>query len=288
MPSTTPKAIADGAFTYHEDERAEEPVGNEHTVNDAAWVEDRYLVKQKLFSLNEVYTLLNEAEEPQLFVRRRSRRVANLLALFGGLLTFVVVLVPLMFLVASLGLPQVEANVGLVLGGIVLSFIPAGAVLIWLTPYRHVSFCTDRAFTDMAMSVTQDNRAHPWIRWFTLHEGGEQGPVLARFRKNAMWDMIRRRWHIYGADGQLIGLAMEDSLMKAILRRVVKRVLPLLPIRTNFIITDDSGRRIVAEFNRKFTIRDHYVLHFHDSTQRLLDRRVALAGAVLLDTGERR
>jgi len=43
-----------------------------------------------------------------------------------------------------------------------------------------------------------------------------------------------------------------------------------------------------GEFNRKLTILDRYVLDMRADTTRSLDRRIALALGVMLDTGERR
>ena len=47
-------------------------------------------------------------------------------------------------------------------------------------------------------------------------------------------------------------------------------------------------QQILGEFNRKFTLLDRYVLDLTHDLQRTLDRRVALALGVMLDTGERR
>jgi hypothetical protein len=45
---------------------------------------------------------------------------------------------------------------------------------------------------------------------------------------------------------------------------------------------------VVGEFNRKFTLLDRYVLDLSRDEERALDRRVAVAMGVMLDTGERR
>ena len=45
---------------------------------------------------------------------------------------------------------------------------------------------------------------------------------------------------------------------------------------------------VIGEFKRKFTILDRYVLDMTSDPQRLMDRRIALALGVMLDTGERR
>ena len=45
---------------------------------------------------------------------------------------------------------------------------------------------------------------------------------------------------------------------------------------------------MIGEFNRKFTILDRYVLDMTADPAHELDRRIALALGVMLDTGERR
>ena len=68
----------------------------------------------------------------------------------------------------------------------------------------------------------------------------------------------------------------------ALVRRFLTRLVPLC-----FIFCLPSGQ-VVGEFNRKFTILDRYVLDLSADSGRALDRRVALAMGVMLDTGERR
>jgi hypothetical protein len=52
-----------------------------------------------------------------------------------------------------------------------------------------------------------------------------------------------------------------------------------------FVRPDGS---ILGEFNRKFTILDRYVVDLTDDPDRYLDRRIALALGIMLDTGEGR
>jgi len=73
------------------------------------------------------------------------------------------------------------------------------------------------------------------------------------------------------------------------LRRVLGSLFGLL--RTNFILLrldPGSAGVVFGEFNRKFTILDRYVLDLTSDPEHSLDRRVALALGVMLDTGEGR
>ena len=50
----------------------------------------------------------------------------------------------------------------------------------------------------------------------------------------------------------------------------------------------NANGALVGTFNRKFTLLDRYVLDLTGDPGRMLDRRIALALGVMLDTGERR
>jgi hypothetical protein len=78
----------------------------------------------------------------------------------------------------------------------------------------------------------------------------------------------------------------EDSLILSLLRRTGIPIFALM--RTNFVFLQGLGEEVVGEFNRKFTLLDRYVLDMSADTLRSIDRRIALAVGVMLDTGERR
>ena len=73
--------------------------------------------------------------------------------------------------------------------------------------------------------------------------------------------------------------------MLSLLRRVLGSLFGLL--RTNFVLIRPDGA-LLGEFNRKFTILDRYVLDLTGDPERYLDRQVALALGIMLDTGEGR
>ena len=78
---------------------------------------------------------------------------------------------------------------------------------------------------------------------------------------------------------------MEDSIVLSLLRRVLGPLFGVL--RTNFVIQRPRGD-VIGEFNRKFTLRDRYVLDMTADAEHTLDRRIAFALGVMLDSGERR
>ncbi|MCA9099328.1 MAG: hypothetical protein KDA36_13120, partial [Planctomycetaceae bacterium] len=171
-----------------------------------------------------------------------------------------------------------------VIGGIALSVF----VLIALMPRRHIHFYSDEQRGEELLKILQDNKVMLFTATYTVLT--PDGSLLGRFRKNYFYNLFRKRWYGFDAEGNPTLIAMEDSLILSLLRRLLGPMFGLL--RTNFIIRewDPNGPpgRILGEFNRKFTLLDRYVLDLSDDRTRTLDRRMALALGVLLDTGERR
>ncbi|MDH5639457.1 MAG: hypothetical protein OEZ04_13305, partial [Nitrospinota bacterium] len=89
-------------------------------------------------------------------------------------------------------------------------------------------------------------------------------------------------------NGAPLFTAIEDSGLKSILRRLLGPLFGLL--RTNFLFLKGDGafNECLGEFNRKLSLTDKYVLDLTADRKKEIDRRLAVAMAVMLDTGERR
>jgi hypothetical protein len=101
--------------------------------------------------------------------------------------------------------------------------------------------------------------------------------------------LLRTTWHLGGPDEQEIALARERSQVGAILRRVIDFVPDVggwIPIPYNFDFLIDG--RVVGSMNRKFQLRDRYVVDLSGDTDKKIDRRVALALAIALDALQNR
>ncbi len=186
---------------------------------------DKFLVNQKVLSLNSKYCVFNEDEKQLFYVDRPALKVK-----------------------------------------------------------AHVGIYTDDSKSKMVLNLVQDSALTIINSSFTLFD--ESGKPIAYFKRQGWKSMLRRTWKILDATGSEIAIAEEDSLIKAILRR-----LPLVEIigdllRTNFVITRNGN--VIGEFIRRFTLGDKYVLDLTQDRARTLDRRVAVALAILLDTAESR
>jgi hypothetical protein len=128
-----------------------------------------------------------------------------------------------------------------------------------------------------------------------LDFGGSRYDVLeGEQRIGLLWhklreSLIRTTWHVGGPDEQELAVARERSTAGAVARRVVDFVPYVggyVPIPYNFEILIDGEQ--VGGLDRKFKVRDEYLLDLSGDRERRLDRRLAIALAVGLDTLQNR
>ena len=121
---------------------------------------------------------------------------------------------------------------------------------------------------------------------YDVFEGEQRIGLLSnKFRES----LIRSTWHVGGADEQEIALARERSVPGAIARRLIDFVPYVggyIPIPYNFEIL--AGEEVIGSMDRKFKVRDEYVLDLSGDRDKKLDRRLAIALAVGLDTLQNR
>jgi uncharacterized protein YxjI len=118
----------------------------------------------------------------------------------------------------------------------------------------------------------------------TAADGSAIGVLEHSFRRS----LFRSTWKVTDADGGEVATAQERSLPMAIARRLVDFV-PYgewIPIPYNFDLVMDD--RVIGHLNRKFQLRDRYVLDLSGDHDRRLDRRLGIALAIGLDTLQNR
>jgi hypothetical protein len=110
------------------------------------------------------------------------------------------------------------------------------------------------------------------------------GALEHRFKAS----LIRSTWGVKNGADEEVALAHERSVPLAVARRVVDFVPygEYVPIPYNFDIL--MGERVIGRMDRKFQLRDRYVLDLAGDHERTLDRRLAIALAIGLDTLQNR
>jgi hypothetical protein len=231
--------------------------------------------------INERYNVSDDRGQPLLFVERPAhllRNVLGTLVAFAAAFLWVTLLISAAEAAGAGTLSNVISMIGLI------GFFPILVVVATkLGKKRHVSFYTSDDRKVRVLEVLQDQKLHFVNATFTVRDA--QGVVVALFRKNYLFNLFRRKWEVLSPGGTVEWVAREDSIILSLVRRVV----PFMGLlRTNFIFQRAGSDRVVGEFRRKLTILDRYVLDLTADGARALDRRVAVALGVMLDTGERR
>jgi len=149
-------------------------------------------------------------------------------------------------------------------------------------------FYADQARKTELFRVKARKRFDPAARYeVTDADGTPIGDLAKAFRRS----LARSTWRLYapGATEEL-AWATERSLFRSLLRRllslggfvpVVGELLGLIPIRYHFDFF--IGDRSAGGLERKFGIRDRYLLDLSRDQERRIDRRLAIALAVAMD-----
>jgi hypothetical protein len=235
----------------------------------AVFDRDIFLLREKHLAINTKYHVRAEDGSPLLYVERPALFWARVMAVI--LIFIVVSMAGRMFWTVAPGI-----NWGLV----------AVVVAYFVGPRRHVTFYPDENKTAPLLTATQDYIVQFPVTRFTLRD--LHGNILATYKKNRFTDFLRKRWWVYGSDGGLLLVAEEDSIILSLLRRLTGYIVDIAFFRTNFVLYAADRETVLGEFNRKMTIFDRYTLDMSEDAAGVVDRRVALALGVLLDTGEGR
>lgn len=248
---------------------------------DPVFDRDKFLIRQKI-AIDAKYAVTDEAGQPILFIVRPARLLRNLAALTAGVVVFFGAMFATIALTDALPRGPLADTLAVVL--ILAALLAAAAVAIALSAKRHTTIYRDQSRREPLLEVLQDKKFQPIVATYTVRTG--QGETLALLRKNYLYNVFRKRWYCLTPGQEMLCVAKEDSIILSMLRRLLGPLFGLL--RTNFIILRGTSDDVIGEFNRKVTILDRYVLDLSADRARTLDRRVALALGVMLDTGERR
>jgi uncharacterized protein YxjI len=248
---------------------------------DPIFGRDVFLLRQQALKINERYDVVDETGVPVLFVERPAHLLRNIGALLAGIAVGFVWLTLMTTLADAMGQGQLSNIVAMI--GFIGAFALGFTTGMYLSKKRHVSFYTGESRAARLLEVVQDKKVQFITATYTVRDA--DGLVLAQFKKNYLFNLIRRKWEVLSPDGKVEWVAREDSIILSLVRRFV----PFMGLlRTNFIFQPAGSEKVIGEFRRKMTLLDRYVLDLKADRTRAFDRRVAVALGVMLDTGERR
>jgi len=169
---------------------------------------------------------------------------------------------------------------------------PAGPPIAYVRQKKlaikeHIRFCADENETQELFHI----QAQTWLdtgsaRYDVVDaQDGKIGLLHHVFGKS----LLRTTWNVLNAADEEVAFAQERSQAMAILRRAIDFVPDiggLIPIPYNFDIL--AGGQVIGTMDRKFQLRDRYVLDLTGDPDKKLDRRLAIALAIGLDTLQNR
>jgi uncharacterized protein YxjI len=251
---------------------------------DPAFDRDVFLLRQKALAIKEKYAVSDEAGNQILYVERPAHFFRNFVALLAGLASAFLVFVGAGVASSALTNAGAQTAAGVVaIVGMLGAWVALFVVGLGLSKKRHITFYRGATAGEKLMDVLQMRKFEVFTTTFTVRDA--KGQTLAKLRKNMFTNILRKKWWMTSVTGRVILLAQEDSIILSLLRRLLGPFFGLL--RTNFVFLDEKGSH-VGEFQRKMTILDRYALDMRADANRNVDRRLALALGVVLDTGERR
>jgi uncharacterized protein YxjI len=168
---------------------------------------------------------------------------------------------------------------------------PAGAPVAYVRQKKlaireDIRFYGDEQETQELFRIKARNILDMGGSRYDVYAGEQQiGALEHQFRAS----LLRSTWRVRDASNQEVAVARERSLPLAIARRVIDFVPDiggLIPIPYNFDLLIDD--KVIGTMNRKFQLRDRYVLDVSGDHERRLDRRLAVALAIGLDTLQNR
>jgi uncharacterized protein YxjI len=168
---------------------------------------------------------------------------------------------------------------------------PAGGPIAFVRQKRmalkeDIGFYADEAETQLLFRIKARSMIDIGGRYdVTDASGARIGVVEKVFGKS----LLRSTWRILDAGEQELAVVQERSVPMAILRRAIDFVPDVggfIPIPYNFDFLVDGN--VVGRMDRKFQLRDRYVLDLAGDQEKRIDRRLAIAMAIGLDTLQNR
>ncbi len=250
---------------------------------DPIFDRDKFLLRQKHLAItSEKYYVHDEDGNPLLYIERPRHLLRGLLAALAAGATFIAVALSFAVLIAAFKVPALKILFGVL--AVLGSFAGAFSVCVLCMKKRHVTLYRDDTKQERLLDIIQQRKLYFLTATYTVRDADEK--PLAILRKHYVYNIFRKRWYCHRPDWQLLFTVKEDSVVLSLMRRYLGPLLGAL--RTNFIFSDPQTGEVLGEFNRKFTILDRYVLDMSADPTRKIDRRVAVAVAIMLDTGEKR
>ncbi len=100
-----------------------------------------------------------------------------------------------------------------------MGLVASSVINLLVQPYRHIYIFSDETRAHLHLAIIQERKFVLITAPYTLVDA--EGNELARFAKNYIYNLFRKRWQAFSNEGELLIEAWEDSIPKSIARRIV-------------------------------------------------------------------
>lgn len=148
------------------------------------------------------------------------------------------------------------------------------------------TFFTDETKQNVLFSVQARKVLDLGTRYDVMDEHGTVIGVLGKaFRAS----LLRSTWNVFKPDTEDTPLVVVQERSRSL--AIFRRIWELLPyigdlpffVKYHFDFTRPGDEKVIAEYNKTTTFRDHYLLRIEDELSKEMDWRVFVALGVLMD-----
>src|SRR3989344_1720762 len=140
-------------------------------------------------------------------------------------------------------------------------------------------FYTDQAETSEFLKISAQNIID-FSGKYTVSDSSS-GAVLGIIKREGLRSLLRGKWLILSPSEEMIAEVHEDSIVLAVLRRVFDFITLVIPVKFD-IVKGDTALGVIEK--KRALIRDRYYIDLRNDTGKVIDRRLAVALSVLLDS----
>ncbi len=246
---------------------------------DTVFERDLYMLAPFKLPRGQQYAVSSSDGQMLLLVKRHPNG-SRALAAVASIATGLIVLGFTSSFGDSLGGPVIKWSAVVV--GSVLGFLGAMAVYPALLGKRLATFSRRERPGEKVLEVKQADRSRAFEASCTIT--GAKGRLLGTIRRNYLGSLLRTQWVLYGAGGDPIAKAREDSMPRAIGARLIGWAVP--NVRSNFVLMSPGGSPL-GLLERRELVQGRVMFDLRQGGRAGLDPQLGLALAVLIDLDQR-
>jgi hypothetical protein len=247
---------------------------------DTVFERDLYMLAPLRLPKGQQYAV-SSSDGQMLLLVKRGAGCRGVMAFLASIAAGLIILGFISSFGDSLGGPVIKWSAIVV--GAVLGFLAAVAVYPAMLGSRQATFSRRERPAEKVLEVKQADRSRAFEVSCAIT--GSKGRLLGTVRRNYLGTLLRSQWILYGAGGEPIAKAREESMARAMGARLLGWAFPKL--RSNFTLSSPAGSPL-GLLERRELVQGRVMFDLRQGGRAGgLDPQLGLALAVLIDLDER-